>query len=134
MAAVQIGFDRDPGADSHFRIPQPDSSWDVPSHGNNLTCELMAGHDRIACQRKFAFSNMQVGSADATGTNPYEQFVWIGRRVGNVPDPHTSWLIDDSSTHGYASLNELCLGKTTDLILAGSCFVACNACSVFSNA
>src|SRR5437762_137592 len=69
----------------------------------------MTGHDRIRRRREFTFRNMQVSSANTTGSHSNDQFVWLRRWIGDIADPHTSRLIDDSSTHGYTSLNKLTL-------------------------
>src|SRR5205823_14620772 len=67
----------------------------------------MTWYDRIRCRRKFTFRNMQVSSANTTGSHSKDQFVWLRRWIGNIADSHTSRLIDDSCTHGYTSLNKL---------------------------
>src|SRR6266567_3983482 len=141
VTAEQRWVDRNPGTDSHFHIPGADSWWDVPSHRNDLARELMARHDRIACQRKVAIHDMQVSATNTTRPHSYHQLVRFRRRVWKAPYPHVARSINDSCTHACPLFLVYSIGlddtdgyssTTTDLIFAGLLFVACNARSVSS--
>src|SRR5437870_5444290 len=71
----------------------------------------MTWYDWIRCRRKLTFRNMQVSSANTTGSHSKDQFVWLRHWIGNIADPHTSRLIEDSCTHGSTSLNKLTLPR-----------------------
>src|SRR6266487_2733169 len=109
MATEQRRVNRNSGTDSQFGRFGANSLWDVAAHSNYLASELMTGHDRIRRRRKFTLRNMQVSSANTTGSHSNDQFAWLRHWIGDIADPHTSRLIDDSSTHGYTSLNKLTL-------------------------
>ena len=104
VATKEGWINRDPRADSHFGPLGADSLRNVTAYGDNLARELVTGHDRIGCWWKLALGNVQVGSADAAGTHPYDKFVRPGSRIGDIPHPNLTRFIDDSSAHGYTSL------------------------------
>jgi len=99
VAAVQIGFHRDPGTNSNFHIPRAVFSRDVPSHRNDLARKLMARHDRIAHQGRVSIHNMQVGTANTTRPHLYHQLILFRRRIWKASYPHVARSVDDSCTH-----------------------------------
>ena len=54
---------------------------------DDLPHDLMARDQCFAKWRKFAFHDMQVGSADTTGAHPQKNLPGLMRRSWNIPNP-----------------------------------------------
>jgi hypothetical protein len=59
---------------------------DVGAGGVDQADDLMAGDDREFGQWEIAFGDVQVGVTDRAGADANAEFVWAGRRVGEIAE------------------------------------------------